>query len=839
MNDPFTNHDHEDEVAERLSRVAEHTNASSQFAANLEEKLRDMHQPKRSWLGVTFRRISPTVRWAAVMVLLGLVLSWSIRSLVPPPQPAAENTPGLPAVTTPTPQATAPGPTAAPTESGGYDWRGGKLFLSEPLPASPAEANVYLLQPDQPATVEEARALAQRFGVEGEIYEAPGDLPDTTRYMITDGRQRLYVRSENYFTYYAEYNPNTFLLAAKDLSDEDAYAAIDSFLKSRGFDFEYQVENESGLPGVYDVLPLTPDAHTIRFDHNMPARLQFTLGSGGQVISLDSSQIDYESVGAYGIRSAEEAFQLLLGNAETTQNGVLESSRSGGVLNESYWERSYPDGQTVTIYGRITSFPSVEPGKPPFVAIDQHTVTGNTPPASDDQIIAATGQFHTEDGIRTFQVESWQPADAQETAVMGTLQREGDQTILISDMGEKYVIADAPAEVPLNTVPPDEQLMISGFLVNGDLVWRAIQYFPAGSNFGGGGGGGTGFYKLNLSGTPVPFPTPTMQPETGQGNREYVVQEGDTCGNIASGFGVSIQNLIDANQLSAECLIMVGQTLTIPGAEAQSPLVGRQLEKQRGMLSINIYRGQDGISRPEFTYLTQLGDTYLYATLENVTLDEMLPYQNRPVDIWGTVKSADAYGTAVITVDRIEDPYPGLQFQIIRGTQQHSEVNGNPVVLFTAEDGKAYVQMTRDGGLDTSIVGEVGDLATAEVLILPDETFGGYPVMRFFRIDLGAASGNGEPADMQISADKPQVMDASLDPQTYTPPDTTIETVEFVYYLPDPRYAIPDATATPQYLQPAWRFAGHRSNGDVFEILVQALQQDYLLPELQTYTPPG
>ena len=837
MNDPFTNHDHVDEIAERLNRVAEHTSASSQFAADLEEKLRHMHQPKSSRFGVTFRRISPMVRWAAVMVLLGLVLSWSIRSLVPSPQPAANNTPGLPAVTTPTPQAIDPGPTAAATETAGYEWRGGKLFLSEPLPASPAEANVYLLQPDQPATVEEARLLAQRFGVQGEVYEAPGDLPNTTRYMITDGSQRLYVRSENYFTYYAEYNANTFLLAAKDLSDEDAYAAIDSFLKSHGFDFEYQVENESGLPGVYDVLPLTIEGHAIRFDHNMPARLQFTLGSGGRVISLDSSQIDYESVGAYGIRSAEEAFQMVLGNAETIQNGVLESSRSGGVLNESYWDRSYPDNQTVTIYGRVISFPSVEPGKLPFVAIEQHTVTGNTPPASGDQLIAATGQFHTEDGIRTFQVESWQPSNAQETAVMGVLQREGDQTVLVSDVGEKYVITDAPTDVPLNTVPPDEQLMVGGFLVNGDLVWRAIQYFPAGSNFGGGGGGGTGFYKLNLSGTPVPFPTPTMQPETGQENTEYVVQEGDTCGNIASSFGVSIQNLIDANQLSAECLIMVGQTLTIPGAAAQSPLIGRQLEKQRGMLSINIYRQQDGTSRPEFIYITQLGDTYLYATLENLTLDEMLPYQNRPLDIWGTVKSADAYGSAVITVDRFEDPYPGLQFQIIRGTQQNSEVDGNPVVLFTAEDGKAYVQMTRDGGLDMSIIGEVGDPVIAEVLIIPDETFGGYPVMRFF--SMGTDSNNGEPADVQISADKPQVVDASLDPQTYTPPDTTIERVELVYYLPDPRYAMPDASAAPQYLQPAWRFAGHRSNGDVFEIIVQALKQDYLLPELQTYTPPG
>jgi LysM repeat protein len=423
---------------------------------------------------------------------------------------------------------------------------------------------------------------------------------------------------------------------------------------------------------------------------------------------------------------------------------------------------------------------------------------------------------------------------------MGILQREGDQTVLISDMGERYVIADPPADVPLNTEPADEQWMVSGFLVNGDLAWRAIQYFPAGSNFGGGGGGsGTGFYKLNLSGTPVPFPTPTLQPETGQGSTEYVVQGGDTCGSIASSFGISIQNLIDANQLSTECLIRVGQSLTISGAPAQRSLVGRQLEKQRGTLVINIYQGADGTTRPEFLFTTQVEDTYLYATLENVSLEELRPYHNLPLDIWGTIKSADEYRTAVIAVERYEAPYPGLVFQLLQGTQQNAQIDGNPVMLFTAQDGTTYVQMVGDGLLDSSMVGEIGDPVVAEALLIPDETFGGYPIMRIFSMGLATNPKNGESTEMEITAEEPQVIDASLDPQTYTPPDSTIEVVELVYYVPDPRYAASSADAGPRYLQPAWRFAGHRSNGDVFEILVQALKQDYLLPELQTYTPPG
>ena len=92
---------------------------------------------------------------------------------------------------------------------------------------------------------------------------------------------------------------------------------------------------------------------------------------------------------------------------------------------------------------------------------------------------------------------------------------------------------------------------------------------------------------------------------------------------------------------------------------------------------------------------------------------------------------------------------------------------------------------------------------------------------------------------MTITADQPYVMDGALDPEEYIPPDATIEKVELVYHLSDPRYAPPAANASPQYIQPAWRFQGHYSNGDEFEILVQALKQEYLLPEIEGFTPPG
>ena len=57
-------------------------------------------------------------------------------------------------------------------------------------------------------TLEAAVALAGRFGIHGEIYQSAGELPGTTDYVITDGKQWMSIRSDHYFTYYADY-PNS------------------------------------------------------------------------------------------------------------------------------------------------------------------------------------------------------------------------------------------------------------------------------------------------------------------------------------------------------------------------------------------------------------------------------------------------------------------------------------------------------------------------------------------------------------------------------------------------------------------------------------------------------
>jgi hypothetical protein len=91
---------------------------------------------------------------------------------------------------------------------------------------------------------------------------------------------------------------------------------------------------------------------------------------------------------------------------------------------------------------------------------------------------------------------------------------------------------------------------------------------------------------------------------------------------------------------------------------------------------------------------------------------------------------------------------------------------------------------------------------------------------------------------MQTTADRIPTYDEPS-PSESQPPTATIEQVELVYYTHDPRYKLPDQSGEPSYIQPMWRFYGHYSTGDEFEILVQALQKEYLSPEVETIEPPG
>jgi hypothetical protein len=275
MNDRFTNTDNDEDIARKLTHVAEQTHADGQFASDLEQKLRRAHQPKPGWF-VTFSQISPTLRWVALMVLLAVVLSWSIKTLIPAPQPAIDSTPVNANLPTPTPALEVlPDVSATPvSQEGGYDFRGAKLFLQGSLPEVSDKAHVYLLNKDQPATLEQARAFAERFGIQGEIYTAPNYVFNTTDYVFSDGKQMLSVYSERYFSYTADMaktrrKPNGW-------QHDNAETTIHEFLQARDIDFPANIF-ASDFFGGYVVRPLAPDSIPIQYESYTYPAMRVTL----------------------------------------------------------------------------------------------------------------------------------------------------------------------------------------------------------------------------------------------------------------------------------------------------------------------------------------------------------------------------------------------------------------------------------------------------------------------------------------------------------------------------------------------------------------------------------
>jgi LysM repeat protein len=351
----------------------------------------------------------------------------------------------------------------------------------------------------------------------------------------------------------------------------------------------------------------------------------------------------------------------------------------------------------------------------------------------------------------------------------------------------------------------------------------------------GGGGGGSSFYKLNMSGTPVPFPTSTPAPNSNRS--EYIVQEGDTLTSIAESHGINIEELMQINGLS-ESRIFIGQILIIP----RQVNIGQRLEGLRGLFKVNIYRSSNGNQRVEYGFLLSHDESpYPYMFLEGNNLSELEKYHNRPVDIWGVIDHYDNAGRPIVKVERYEIPYPDMKIQVLQGTQENIELDGKAAVLFTTNDGIKYVQLFPAGDLMVDIdIDPTKPQLFIECLVIPNETYAGYQTIRYFAGGFVFNPQDGTPMEYEITVDQPYIID-DVPADTYIPPTATIEKVELAYYIRNPIYSMtdPNAGADAQYLQPVWRFYGHYSSGEEFEILIQALKDEFLYPELALYTPPG
>ena len=834
MNNDFLNHIPADEqpVAKKLQSIAEDIQASPVFQANLESQLRETYnekvKPTRGWQ----TKILPSLGWAILIIGAVVLLNWAIRSLMPRQVPAANGTPGpgLPTESAPAPviEETVPTPTGIE-----YDWRGIKLYLDSPMPGAPAQVGLYEAQSDRHATLDSARALAGQFGMNGRVYETPPEMggSNVNDYLIVDGNQRLRVRSNLYFSYFPDY-PRwlRYNSPGPQFDQTKAENLIEDFLHSHGFDFAYKVGYWNFHDG-YSAMPLTPEGLAIHYNHFGSSGFLFRFDQDG-IVAVEADLTTYSLVDNFSVISADEAFQKVLDPNVTA--GIVEGMHAvGGPIQT--WYRPRPENQTITIWGWINSVKSAEGGAP-LVTFDGYQATGNLSGLADsapNTFVEATGQFQTVDGNKTFNLESWHDFDGFEDGLLGTIQREGDQAVIVAPDGLKKILPDMPADIPL----PMENAFVLGVTQGDVFEWKSIDDRMQGGGGGGGGGGGSGFYKPNLTGTPVPLPTPQAIQDVISGTGEYIVQEGDTLSGIAETYGITVDELMQANGLEEET-IFIGQALVIPGTQEETSLIGQAIDGLRGTITVTIVNQLDGSQRVDYSFHAVDADQYFLAKLEGDNLEALQAYNSHPVKIWGTVDHYEkefGMNSPVVNVERYEILYPDQHFQILRGTQSMVTIEDKTITLFTTEDSQTYAQADEFNGL----IGKEGDQVLVEALVLPDENIAGYPVIQVASASMAVNPKNGQPVEMEVTADQPYVMDETQEPQLPAEITATVESVELVYFMPDQRYIIPDPSAEPVYIQPAWHFQGHYWDGSEFEILVQAFKDEYLLPEVDTIEPHG
>jgi len=221
-----------------------------------------------------------------------------------------------------------------------------------------------------------------------------------------------------------------------------------------------------------------------------------------------------------------------------------------------------------------------------------------------------------------------------------------------------------------------------------------------------------------------------------------------------------------------------------------------------------------------------------------MNLEALQALNNRPIHIWGAI-THDNTGRSFITVERFKEQYPGLEFQVLNGTQTYKDLNGQQVTLLTA-DGVTYVQMDRTGAYPDQNYYDGAQGVYVEGLLVSDETYEGYPTIRVINASPVTNPATGDPLTFtSIAGTIEKMPDPFGNADVYITPDIVIDSVQLEYYTTSAINQPGSDPGVTEYLQPVWHFHGHNTNGDVLDFLIQALRQEYLSPEFSTYTTPG
>jgi len=152
---------------------------------------------------------------------------------------------------------------------------------------------------------------------------------------------------------------------------------------------------------------------------------------------------------------------------------------------------------------------------------------------------------------------------------------------------------------------------------------------------------------------PLPDPAPAPAPAPVAMGSTYTIQSGDSLSSIAARFGITTQDLLDANGLDWSSVIYSGHTLVIPGVTSASSggSVAVLNDDMRSNAQVIIQVGRD-LGVPDYGIVIALATAMQESSLRNIDwgdLDSVGLFQQRPSSGWGSADllTTPAYAAAL------------------------------------------------------------------------------------------------------------------------------------------------------------------------------------------------
>ena len=702
------------------------------------------------------------------------------------------------------------GSTAQAQGGGSGSFGSDELTLTAAFPESPSEAAVYEQVVEDVTSAEQAKAFASQLGIEGEVFLIPYEGGGFS-YVVTDGIQKVtIIKSTTYFTFSYTINSDTIISTnVSPLSFEDRRQVAESFLKERGLlNFNYQVSEPLSQTNRV-VFTRVVDDYPLLITDNYNPFIQVSFDDVGNIDLMIYRLNNLNPVGTYPLRNAQEAWNLVLDNPNDKRvQYTITSPEMLLPLELPNWSRPYPIGQDVDIYSGIVVYDSAESSGEKLVTaggfilegdLDSLIAAKENPPAlteaqleyvaegviSEKQAYGWVWFYHIwgqsrqeENGARYLTVEGWEISPVPSEFHFGEFTTVNQKVVFIDENGQRWDIPDLP-----DGIPQDVKVVVKGVRdeeQTGLFHWDYIQVEPVEDPFSqGGGGGGGGGGPMEFSPDPDVTPEPTPEPLP----MPYEV-------------GEQIDGLVG--------------TLTM-----------QRIVRSDGSKVTEAYLGGYLPDDPERYQSYQLLDEDL-STLEGLNLLHLR--------VWGTFTLTEN-GLAAIQLEKAEKAYPEEEVQAWLGHHQVIELGGQLVLQFTDSlTGQQYI-LSRSLDMPAEYLTDPFNGAQCIIEgVLSQDTYAGLPMITDFSGSI--ALGVKDLSDYMIYST--QIYDQPEMPTTFTDQVTdginidSIQLVYFAYDLTQGGGGLAISESPVRFVQPVWRFSGTMADGQIIEILVQAVTDEYL-----------